>query len=185
MSRTPFSVAWSAAFIYSDMTLRSFSLLLAALSALLLNACKPAPLNADLANYVTHTLPGYTKLERAAMDMFLRVSGDNFDDDATLYETLQQRIIPSYTELIAQAESAIPATIEVRHLHDNYLLLLRCKLAAFALYATSMVAQDPENLASANAALDECEQRMRDFDKRLAQFCAEQSVQLPKTEDAH
>ena len=160
------------------------SSIFAALCLLLLAGCARDNMREELMRYATQFFPECRRMEADVMKQYRAVSGENFQDEATLYETLKQRVIPAYKAVIQHAAMAAPATYETRHMHEAYMGMLRTRLEGFELLVQTMELQDEGSVRKTMALLDSIDVGLQSFDPKLAELCAQRNIVLPKTENA-
>ncbi|NBI27812.1 hypothetical protein ERL59_02400 [Chengkuizengella sp. YPA3-1-1] len=108
--------------------------------------------------------------EEEVMTLFESVTGDNYQNDNILYDTLTQEIIPKYRRysgfisLIAYPADTIK-TEKVESLHDTYNIAVLDKLNFFLLLRDSIKEQDEEVKKQAYEILKKSEELMEKHDE--------------------
>lgn len=126
--------------------------------------------------YADDTLPPLREILNAALERYDNISGGNFVDEATTYETVRDMILPGLKELVLQAEAVHPATADVTRVHDSFLAAVRRYVSAFQLFLLSL---DQQNMANTAVALEELEEAhilRRTFEQRFEDVCGEYGI---------
>lgn len=129
-----------------------------ALIALLLGGDK---VKNDLLEYVNEDLKKAKQLQNELDELYedARESGN----DDTMYEMMDEKVIPKSRELIDKAEAVEVDTEEVRKLHEKYLLALNTQDQAFTLILAALETGDYEMVSKANEKLDTARRLMREY----------------------
>ncbi|MDH7514983.1 MAG: hypothetical protein QHI48_03785 [Bacteroidota bacterium] len=138
-----------------------------------LGGCGKNEVQRDLREYTTSSLPPLREIERNALAKYETVSGEHYVDDAVLYETIRSEVLPLFRELLLHAEAVVPASPDVRRLHDAYLASARRYRSAFTLYLEALEKQDAQHEAVALRELEEAAHLSREFSLMLHASCEE------------
>lgn len=149
------------------------------LLAMLLSACSNTedPVKDDLINYINTELPRVADLEWEAIDSYGSVSGQNYTDDWTMYETIDTVTIPAYEEFIAKLENIRPKSEAVREIHELYIEGSHAQLQGFKKIRVALEQQDYDKVFEANEHLDEGRTKIRQFQTKLDDLMHEQGVE--------
>ena len=108
------------------------------------------------------------------------MTGNNFTDDETMYFTLQNDVIPVYSDFITQLESisAELETEEVQKVHEKYIEGANIQNNGFVLVLSALESNDRTLMAQANEKLAKGRKLMRNFKSDLKKLCKENNVEL-------
>jgi len=112
--------------------------IMATISALLicvsvLTGCgKADPVQDDLLNYINNQMPAIVELENKVNTEF-EASNAKGVDDATFAAKLKDVILPASNELVTKTKAILPATEEVRKVHNQFLALVTDQHETFTL----------------------------------------------------
>jgi hypothetical protein len=151
-------------------------LLTVAFVAMSLFACGGDPIQDDLMNYVNEGLPQIAELENTVTEAYQSVTGDNYSDDETMYNVIQNEVIPASLLLIDAIESISPETVEVRNLNETYISAVNIQNQAFTTILAGLENEDYDKITEANDKLDTSRKLMRDFSTDLEALAAEHNV---------
>ena len=126
--------------------------------------------------YAEETLPPLIDILTAALERYDNVSGGNFVDEATTYETVRDAILPGLKELVLQAEAVHPESADVTRVHDSFLAAVRRYVSAFQLFLLSLDQQSMTNTAVALEELEEAHTLRRTFERRFEDVCGEYGI---------
>ncbi|MDT2047109.1 hypothetical protein CHN50_01640 [Priestia aryabhattai] len=149
---------------------------------LLLSACLNDPVQDDLLNYSNNEIPKVSEIEIQAVEAYDSVSGANYTDDFTMYNTLVDDVIPQYREFIEELEKIEVETDELRALHEDYIKAANTQYNAFAKIVSALEKQDPELIVEANVMLDEARKGMRQYASDIKKLAKEHKVTFEKEE---
>lgn len=158
-------------------TMKKLLCFLAILSLLALSACSADPVQEDLMTYVNEDLMSIFELEAEAVDSYSSVSGNNYTDDWTMYETMDAVTIPAYTEFIEKLESIRPETKEVRAVHEIYIDASNTQFRAMKMILIALELQSYDKILEANELLDEGRTKLRQFQDELEELMEEHEVE--------
>jgi len=141
---------------------------------------KESAVSDELLDYVNKQLPVVGEKESEAVDIYGSVTGNNFTDDETMYNTLLNDVIPVYSDFITQLES-ISATLEteeVQKVHEKYIEAANIQKNGFVLALSALEKQDFTLMAQANEKLSKGRKLIRNFQSDLKKLCKENNVVL-------
>ena len=124
--------------------------------------CATNRVAADLTTYVNHGVLSIAELEEKSLARYASVTGKNYKNDETLYEALQDEVIPLYKRFIRGLRAIQPETEEVRGLHRIYIGGADSLLEGFKMVLLTVEKQDGSLMRSAN---DYLESGRRDTEK--------------------
>ncbi len=128
-----------------------------------LAGCGSDPVQDDLINYINNQLPTIAKLEEKVTSEYQAVKADSNADDATFGAKLKDVIIPAAAELIAKAKATVPATEEVKIVHDKYIASMTIQSEAFAILLDAAGRNDEKLVKTANEKLTEAEKLSKEY----------------------
>lgn len=142
--------------------------IMATLSALLicvtvLAGCGSDPVQDDLINYINNQVPTIAALEEKVTSEYQAVKTDSNADDAMFAAKLKDVIIPADDELIAKAKATVPATEEVKKVHDKYIASVTAQSEAFAILLDAAGKNDEKLAETANTKLTEAEKLSEEY----------------------
>lgn len=134
----------------------------------------------ELSYYINKQLTKVAEKESEAIDLFDSVTGNNFTDDETMYFTLQNDVIPVYSDFITQLESisAELETEEVQKVHEKYIEGANIQNNGFVLVLSALESNDRTLMAQANEKLAKGRKLIRNFKSDLKKLCKENNVEL-------
>lgn len=143
----------------------------------LLTACGN-PVQDDLLSYINDDIQPLADLEIEAMEAYDSVTGANYTDDDTTYNTLVDEVIPKYSELIDELEAIMPETDEVSKLHDQYIDAANIQHSAFVTILDALEKGDTGLITEANEKLAEARKGIRAYQQNLKKLAKENNVEL-------
>ncbi|MFP5107068.1 hypothetical protein ACSU6B_09885 [Neobacillus sp. C211] len=147
---------------------------------ILLSGCSNDPVQDDLLNYVNKEMKEAGKLERAAVSAYEGVSGTNYQDDQTMYDVLNNDVIPNYNEFIKALDSVKIKTDEVREIHEIYIEGADIQFKAFAIIKQALEEQDANLIQKANDMLADARKHIRNYQTKLDKLAKEHDVNIEK-----
>jgi hypothetical protein len=144
---------------------------------MLLTACSD-PAQDEILSYVNDELPPLAELETEVIGLYDSVTGVNYTDDYTLYDTLSIDIIPMYTEFIGKLEGIRVSDQGLRDIHEDYIAAANKQHGAFVKMLTALENQDVSMIQEVNEILNESRQEMRDYQYDLEAYANEHDVEL-------
>jgi len=138
------------------------------------------PVKEDLLNYINKELPKVVEAENTAITAWGSVSGDNYEDDYTMYETLTETVIPTYREFINELEAITIRlkTKEVRALNEKYIEAATAQNNAFILLKNILETQDGGRTTDVNERLDKGRRLVREWQMEIQDLCKKNGVQF-------
>ncbi len=91
------------------------------------------PVQEDLINYINNQVPTLVALEDKVSQEYESAVKEKNGDDAKLAAKLKDVIIPASDELLAKARAIVPATEEVKKVHNKYIAAYTEQHEAFTL----------------------------------------------------
>ena len=128
-----------------------------------LAGCGSDPVQDDLINYINNQLPALATLEEKVTSEYQAVNDDSEADDAAFAAKLKDVIIPTATELIAKAKATVPATEEVKNVHNKYIVAVTLQSEAFDILLDAAKKSDGELAKTATAKLKEVERLSKEY----------------------
>lgn len=147
---------------------------------LLLAGCGNDPVQEDLINYVNEDLPAVAKLEKDAMDAYDSVTGSNYTDDLTTYNTIIEEVIPTYNEFIKELEAISVETDAVSKIHEQYIDVANLQSSAFVNITDALEKGDMGLIADANDQLTDARKGMREYQSDLKKLAKDHDVTFDK-----
>lgn len=129
----------------------------------MLTACGSDPVQDDLINYINNQVPAIAELESKVTTEYAAVKGDTNTDDATFAAKLKDVIIPANNELIAKAKATVPATEEVKKVHDKYIASATAQNEAFVILLEAAQKNDEKLVKTANEKLADSEKISKEY----------------------
>ncbi|MED1467616.1 hypothetical protein [Bacillus salipaludis] len=152
------------------MNKKSIIILFFLMIGTLLTACGNDPVKGDLQNYVNKQTKPLAKKEKEVINLYESVTGANYTNDKTTYNTMVQEVIPKYRDYIAEVESIRPKTKEVRDIHEIYLKAVNLQNSAFIMIVSAIEEQDLNKINEANNKLTEARKLMREYQNALKEL---------------
>lgn len=142
----------------------------------LITACSADPVKEDLVQYVNKDMKAAFELEAKSVSAYDSVSGLNYTDDWTMYDTIQTTVIPNYNEFIKELNRVKVETDEVRKIHEIYIKGADIQYNAFVKILTALETQDITLVEEANAMLEEARTLIRQYINELEKLAKEHEV---------
>jgi hypothetical protein len=138
------------------------------------------PIQEDLLNYINNELPKIVESENAVITAWDSVSGSNYSDDYTMYETLTELIIPTYREFLTGMETITLRlkTKEVRALNEKYIEAVSTQNNAFLLLQNILETQDGSKIIDFNERLDKGRKLVREWQIEIQELCKKSGVKF-------
>ncbi|MBY7739485.1 hypothetical protein [Paenibacillus polymyxa] len=146
----------------------------------ILAACSTDPVKKDLITYVNDGMLPLTQDEKAVTEKYESVTGDNFTDDETLYNTLRDDIIPEYTKYLDKVEAVKTETPEVRAVHETYIKAVSTQKEALITMIDALEKGDLNLINESNTKLSEGKKLFRDFGEQVNTLAKEHDVKINK-----
>jgi hypothetical protein len=136
------------------------------------------PIKDDLLAYINTELVEIAQYETDAVAAYDSVSGDNYTDDYTMYESLTDDVIPNYRKLVAGVEAITVRlkTSEVRALNEKYIEAANTQMNAFIILQNMLETQDTSKMVDFNERLDRGRRLIRDWQIDLQDLCKKNGV---------
>lgn len=116
--------------------------------------------------------------EDRLISLYGSVTGDNYTDDATMYYTLVDEVLPGYRQFVVDLEAIRPKNQEIRDLHELYIDAANVQYNAFVIMIDALEEQDGNKIAEANQGLDEARQLIRQWLYGVEDLSAKTGVSL-------
>ena len=138
------------------------------------------PIKEDLLNYINTELPKVAEVETIAIEAYDSVSGDNYEDDYTMYETLTETVIPTYRKLLTGIEGITVRlkTKEVRALNEKYIEAVTTQNNGFALLMNILETQDASKIPDFNERMDKGRKLVREWQIEIQDLCRKNGIQF-------
>lgn len=146
--------------------------------SLILVGCFSDPVKEDLENYVNDGILPLAADEEEIIALFESVTGNNYQDDYVLYETIKEDIIPLYRRFIDDIEAIRPETPEVRKLHEGYIDASNEQFNAMIMILDAIDYQDHGLVKDANEKLDNARKSFRNFQYDLESLLDEHNLEM-------
>ncbi|MFB5676387.1 hypothetical protein ACE3NQ_08295 [Paenibacillus terreus] len=146
-------------------------------------ACGSDPVQDELVTYLNEGIQPLVEQESKITALYESVTGNNYKDDATLYYTLKDEIIPQYSDYISKIESIQTTTPEVREVHETLIKAANTQNSAFMTTLTALEAQDYAKAEEANAKLAEGRKLFRDYQSNLSSLASEHDVTFKEAQE--
>jgi hypothetical protein len=147
---------------------------------LFVSSCGKDPVQADLLSYINDDLPKVFQLESDAVSKYASVTGTNYSNDGTLYDTMTQVVIPKYKDFLDNLVSISPKTKEVQEVHKMYVDAAKAQYEAFTQVVTALEKQDPNIITQANEKLSLGRDGIKKFQTALEELAAKHNVNINK-----
>nr|WP_106781930.1 hypothetical protein [Lysinibacillus timonensis] len=116
--------------------------------------------------------------ETRIIEVYGSVSGENYQNDAIMYDALVNDVVPSYTEFVSTLEEIVPNNQEVRDLHDIYIEAATIQLGAFTVMISALEDQDYELVDLANQGLEEASALITTWQTEVQNLSSQTGVSL-------
>jgi hypothetical protein len=137
-------------------------------------------LQSDLITYFNECLSIVVDYENTATAAYGGVSGENYTDDLTMYNTLTDTVIPNYRKLLEGLNgfSAKLKTTEVRELNEKYIESAGTTLNGFFMLENMLDNQDASKSDEVNGLFEKGRLLAEKFLAEFQGMCEENDVQL-------
>ncbi|WP_043932493.1 hypothetical protein [Bacillus sp. EB01] len=142
----------------------------------LLSACGDE-VSKELEQYVNEDIKSLSSVELEALEMYQSVTGANYTDDLTTFETMNE-LVPMYNEFITDVEAIRPKSKEIREVHDIYIEAVNTQQKAFVGILDAIQNQDYQGVQLANEQLADARKLFRDYQDALSDLLAEHDMEL-------
>lgn len=142
----------------------------------LLSGCLNDPIQDDLVNYSNKEMEKAYDLENNAVSAYESVSGVNYSDDQTMYDTLTSEVIPNYNEFIKVLNTAKIETDELKEIHEIIIKGADLQYNGFVKIVFALENQDPTAIEEANGMLEEARKHLRNYRNKLDKLAKEHNV---------
>ncbi|EOD01753.1 hypothetical protein [Caldisalinibacter kiritimatiensis] len=132
----------------------------------------------ELINYYDKELSKISKLEEEAIDAYHSVIGDNYVDDYTLYNELEEVIIPKYGEFVNELKNISFTTKEVNKLNQIYIKAAEKQYNAFMQMKQAIEKQDKSLVMKANENLENARKLLKDWERELERLAEENKIKF-------
>lgn len=122
-----------------------------------------SPVKDDLFNYVNMELPSIIPMEEEALSEYENVISKNDYTYEELYETLKEKIIPTYSNFVQSLEGISPTTDEVKEVHVYYIKGAKKQLEALIILKEGLEEKDENKINTVNNLIKESEEYMNTF----------------------
>lgn len=102
-------------------------------------------------------------LEEEATRAYSNVTGDNYKDDTTIYNTLSNIVIPKYQVYSQELMNISPNTQELRNVHGLYVEGVNLQLKAMQMYQTALIKKDKALMNEGDQIMQLGKQKIQDF----------------------
>jgi hypothetical protein len=134
----------------------------------------------DLLTYMNESLTPLAEQEGEVIALYDSVTGANYTDDETTYNTIADEIMPKYQVFIKDLEEVEMETEEVTNIHEIYIEAVNIQQSGFVTMLSAIKEQDLEKINDANAKLTEARTMSRDYLNKLQSLAKENDVVLEK-----
>ena len=127
----------------------------------------------ELLNYINKGLPKVGELEQKALDSYASVTGTNYKDDNTTYNTMVNTVIPTYSSMIKKlkALSTSLKTTEVQTFNELYLVAAKIQLSGFNIFVEGLEKGDISIVQLANKKLERARKLMDEWSNEMDELC--------------
>lgn len=143
-----------------------------------LSGCGSNQIQDDLMIYLNESMPALAEQETEAIELYGGVTGANYIDDETLYDTLLNEVLPKYRDFIDNLESIEVETEELSNLHEHYIEAVNLQNSGFIMIVVALEQQDTEKIIEANKNLTESRKILREYQKDLKALAKENDVTI-------
>ncbi|KGR91907.1 hypothetical protein CD30_03120 [Ureibacillus massiliensis 4400831 = CIP 108448 = CCUG 49529] len=116
--------------------------------------------------------------ETRIIDVYGSVSGENYVNDAIMYDALYYDVVPSYTEFVKNLESIQPSNPEIVNLHNLYVEGANIQLGAFTVMISALEEQSYELVDLANQGLAESRTLISQWQSQVQKISSQTGVSL-------
>lgn len=116
---------------------------------MLIGCGKADPVQEDLINYMNKQMPTVSELANTISKEYDAVSAKNVDD-ATMAAKLKDVIIPAANELVTKTKAIVPATEELKKVHNEFITLVTDQQETFNLVLQALKAAEKNDVALLN-----------------------------------
>lgn len=143
--------------------LHLFVIVLVAVSVVGCGSNNNVSVHDDLLNYANVEIQKVVGLEDSVAQSYESVSGNNYTDDPTMLNALENDIIPGSSKLIEAAKNIKPQTKELTDVHDIYISAINDQHDAFKTMVPALEKQNVDGITKANEKLDSAREKTRNY----------------------
>lgn len=143
----------------------------------LLVACSD-PIQEEILSYVNKDLPEIAQLEEEIIGKYESVTGENYQNDEILYNTLVNDIIPDYSKMIDKLEAIKISDKKLHNIHEDYIEAANNQYSAFKKMTVAIENQDYALIEEVNKILSQARKDMRDYQYDLKEYAEENNVEI-------
>lgn len=137
------------------------------LMIMLLTSCGIDPIADDVTNYMNNQMPAIIELQNNYLTSLSSISESTDMDAKTVITKLNDEVIPKSNKLIAEAKKIVPATEEVRTLHNKYIAALTKQNSGLTKMLEGLQNKNRETVTSGSKIITEANTEYTEFVNQL------------------
>lgn len=142
------------------------------------SGCMYSKVTKDILNYVNNQLPPLAELEDVSVRAWESVSGDNYIDDETMYDTLEKTILPQYSDFVTKLKAITVETPELQEVHNLYIKGATSQLEAFQTVKKAIEEENDSLIDVANEKLTSGYELIMQMQDKLQKLADDNNVEL-------
>ncbi|QNU68500.1 hypothetical protein EHE19_008910 [Ruminiclostridium herbifermentans] len=133
----------------------------------LLTGCASDPVADDLTYYMNNQMQAVSKIQNTYLTLLNDISNSEDSDIQTVITKIQEEVLPSSDNLIAEAKKIVPATQEVRNLHNKYISAMTKQKNGLAIILDGLKNSNNETVSAGSKIITEANSEYALFIKEL------------------
>ncbi len=134
---------------------------------MLLSGCASDPVADDLTNYMNNQMQTVSKMQNAYLTLLNDLSNSEDNDVQTVSTKIKEEVLPSSDKLIAEAKKIVPATVELKNLHNKYIAAMTKQNKGLAMMLEGLENSNNETVTTGSKIITEANSEYALFIKEL------------------
>lgn len=134
---------------------------------MLLTGCASDPVADDFTNYMNNQMQAVSKMQNAYLILLSDISDSKDTDVQTVITKMKKEVLPSSDKLIAEAKKIVPATVEVKNLHNKYIAAMSKQNIGLAKMLEGLTNSNNETVTAGSKIVTEANSEYALFIKEL------------------
>ena len=142
----------------------------------LLTGCASDPVADDLTNYMNNQMQTVSKIQNTYLTLLNDISDSEDADVQTVITKIQEEVLPSSDKLIAEAKKIVPATVEIKNLHNKYVAAMIKQNNGLAMMLEGLKNSNNETVAAGSKKITEANSEYALFINELNDLAKEHGL---------
>ena len=132
----------------------------------------------EILNYVNVDLVPILEKETTMIEAYESVSGENYSDDQTMYDTITGVVLPASTELVELSEKLTFTSEDLKSVHNIYISLVTTQLEAFTMVVEALEKQDADMITEANGLLEKTRELADEYGVKMQELLDTHGIEV-------